>query len=50
MKPNIFFTVVIHSPALGRSFPAEVPIINNGVPIPILITNKAVPPLNISPV
>ena len=25
-------------------------IINNGVPIPILITNKAIPPLKISPV
>ena len=34
----------IQRPALGSRVPAEVPIISNGIPMPILIANNAAPP------
>ena len=42
--PNTDLTVFIQTPARGRILPAEVPINNKGVPIPIPNANRASPP------
>ena len=50
MYPNRCLIVTIQLPILGKSLPADVPMIKRGVPIPMLIENSAIPPLKIFPV
>src|SRR3990167_7261114 len=48
--PNSFFITSIQGPVLGNHFPADTPMISNGMPMPIPSANKATPPSSPSPV
>ena len=50
IQPITRSNVIIQEPALGNNFPAETPINNKGIPIPIPKVNSANAPNKLSPV